>query len=480
LGRAPKPIFAALSELPLRLRAAKQTNVTAPVTPHSSLHRERWRGVARTFGASMLARVVASVLSLLQVPLALAHLGSQAYGLWMTLTGIWALLSFADLGLGLALQNQMAAAGGRGDQAGMKGLMLAGTSLLARLSAGLAVILFPLVWWLDWARLLHIADAALAREVRAGMVLVVLGFCINLPLSLAARLASAAQKPWLPPLWGCAASAGTLAGVAAAVALHAGFIAFLALSVAVPLLQNAGLGLHVWRELAWRRQSARRPSVPETRALVHEGLKFFVPQAGAIFAQSALPAAIAIVSRPEMVTQFNLLQRMFGLVSHLHGMVLAALWPAYAEAQARGDEEWIRRSFWFSLKATAGFAVLLAGIALLSGPLVRLWLGGNAPTLAESFVVAVAVWTGGLMLGQPFALLLGGLGHPTGMAIYGTASHVLALAGMFWWGPRAGAVGVVGASAVAYLALNLPCTILDATRRFKDATRPAGTAARAP
>jgi len=451
--------------------------VTEPPPPSSPLHRERWRGVARTFGASVLARGVASVFSLLQVPLALAHLGSQAYGLWMTLTGIWALLSFADLGLGLALQNLMAAAGGRDDQAGMKGLLLAGALRLAQLSAGLALILFPLAWWLDWARWLHIADAELAGEVRAGMGIVVLGFCLNLPLSVAGRLAAAAQKPWLSPLWGCAASAATLAGVAAAVVLHAGFVTFLALSVAVPLLQNVGLGLHVWRELGWRHQAARRPSPTETRALVREGLKFFTPQAGAIFAQSALPAAIAIVSRPEMVTQFNLLQRIFGLVGQVHGMVLSALWPAYAEAQARGDREWIRRSFWFSLQTTAAFAALLGALALFSQPLVRLWLGAHAPELDRVFVAAVTLWTGGMMLGQPFALLLGGLGFATGMAVYGTTAHVLALAGMFWWGPRAGAVGVVGAAAAAYVGLALPCTVLEAVRRFRTATSPPPPAA---
>jgi O-antigen/teichoic acid export membrane protein len=429
--------------------------------------------VARTFGASALARVIAAACSLVQVPLAIAHLGSQAYGLWMTLTGIWALLNFTDLGLGLALQNQMSAAWGRDDQPAMKGLLRHGLLRLVQLAAGLAVVLVPLAWLIDWPRLLNLTDAGLARDLPAAMTLVVLGFCLNLPLSAAARLAAAAQKTWLPPLWNCAASAATLAGVGLAVLLHGGFLIFLTLSLALPALQNLGLGLHVWRLLAWRDLTPSPPSPDQRQALWREGLKFFTPQAGALFAQSALPAAIAIVARPELVTQFNLLQRLFGLATQAQGMALSALWPAYAEAQARGDREWIRRSFAFSLKVTAAFVAGLALVTWQIDLILRLWLRADAPHIDPVFTLTIALWTGGLMIGSPFAALLGGLGHATGMAIYGTISHVLALAGMAWWGPRTGAIGVVAASAAAYLLLNLPCTITESLRRLRTATGPA-------
>ncbi|MCX6955545.1 MAG: hypothetical protein NTV51_25645 [Verrucomicrobia bacterium] len=444
--------------------------MTAPVPPDSLHHRARWRGVMRTFGASAVARVISAACSLLQVPLALAHLGSQAYGLWMTLTGIWALLSFADLGLGLALQNQMSAAWGREDPAAMKGLLLYGLRRLTQLAIVLALVFLPPAWLIDWPHLLHLTDTALAREFSVAMPLVVLGFCINLPLSAAARLAAAAQKPWLTPLWNCAASLAALAGVGVAVLLQGGFITFLALSLALPALQNLGLGLHVWRTLAWEGVAARAPDAVSRRELWRGGLKFFTPQAGSLFATSALPAIIAIVARPEMVTQFNVLQRLFGLLAQGQGMALSALWPAYAEAQARADRVWIRRSFMFSLKVTAAFVALLSTVWWSADFLIPLWLGRSAPAISAALLAATAIWFGGLMLGQPFATLLGGLGHATGMAVYGTASHLLAVAGMWWWGAKTGAVGVVGASATAYLAINLPCTVGESLRLLRRTT----------
>jgi hypothetical protein len=71
------------------------------------------------------------------------------------------------------------------------------------------------------------------------------------------------------------------------------------------------------------------------------------------------------------------------------------------------------------------------------------------------------------MLGQPFSLLLGGLGHAAGMALYGTLAHVLSLGAMCYLGPRLGATGVLWSVALAYVLVNLPCTIGESLWRLR-------------
>ena len=437
------------------------------MTASTAHHRERWRGVARTFGASVASRLLAAGCALLQVPIALRQLGEQAYGFWMTLTGTWALLAVFDLGLGLALQNEMAAAFGRGERAAMKGLLLAGGRQLAQLAAPLALLLVPLAWAVDWPAWFHLEEATLRAGARGAMAAVALGFCINLPLTLAARLAAAAQMTWLPPLWACGGSVVLLAGVGLAAWSHASFGVFLLLSLVVPLVQNLGLGLHVWRALEWPGLAPVAATRAQTQRVFRQGLRFFAPQAGILFVQSGLPAAVAIVSGPAMVTQFNLLQRLLNLVAQTQGMVLMPFWPAYAEAQARGDAAWIRKSFRFSVAATLPFVALAGAIGAAGGWLVRLWLGARAPDIAPAFAALNAGWIGALMIGQPFSLLLGGLGHATGMALYGTLAHVLSIGAMFYLGPRLGATGVLWSVALAYVLVNLPCTIGEASWRLR-------------
>ena len=68
------------------------------------------------------------------------------------------------------------------------------------------------------------------------------------------------------------------------------------------------------------------------------------------------------------------------------------------------------------------------------------------PSLVPGLTAAVAVWFFAQLASQPFAYLLGGLNHPTGMAVYGTMSQVLTIAGACWFGPQYGAMGIAGAA----------------------------------
>jgi len=57
------------------------------------------------FATSLAARGVGIVCQLLQVPLVVAALGSEAFGLWMTMTSVTNLMQFADFGLGIGAQS---------------------------------------------------------------------------------------------------------------------------------------------------------------------------------------------------------------------------------------------------------------------------------------------------------------------------------------------------------------------------------------
>jgi O-antigen/teichoic acid export membrane protein len=79
----------------------------------------RSRAVGVFFATSVAARVLGIACQLLQVPIAMKALGAEAFGLWMTLTGIGAMIMFADLGVGQSAQNKLAEAfaAGRRDSA---------------------------------------------------------------------------------------------------------------------------------------------------------------------------------------------------------------------------------------------------------------------------------------------------------------------------------------------------------------------------
>ncbi len=66
---------------------------------------ERYRKVVLSTGSSLLYKGVSVSTGLISIPLTVDYLGTERFGMWMTLTSILALMTFADLGLGNGLVN---------------------------------------------------------------------------------------------------------------------------------------------------------------------------------------------------------------------------------------------------------------------------------------------------------------------------------------------------------------------------------------
>lgn len=438
------------------------------------LHQERWRGVWRNAGTSVMARVVAALCMLAQVPLAMGHLGVEGFGVWMAFAGFATLLQIADLGLGISAQNQMAASFGRGDRPAFFRIRRRAGAAISVLALLLGVGLAPLAWSGNWSGWLHVTDSGLAAQLPVAALIALAGFTVNLPLSLAGRVACALQRPWLIPLGSSVASAVQLAAVAIAAQAKANLGVFILIGQLGPVLQNLLVLALTRGGQGWIPVSPKAAAHADLNW--RDSFKFFLPQAAATLATCILPITLSLLSGPVAVAQINLLQRIFNPFAQAHLMIIGPLWSAYTEAQARGDFEWIRRSFYFSLRLTV---VFLAG-CLVAGWLtpwfVAWWLGGHGPALPGVLIALVAGWYIGQLASQPFAFLLGGLNHPTGMAIYGTLSQLLTIAGAWWLGPRYGAIGITAAAALIALGLNLPATAAEALWRFQCAapTPPAG------
>ena len=109
--------------------------------------RERHVRVALGASASLLAKVVSVGTVLISVPLTLHYLGPERYGMWMTMSSLVAIFSFADLGIGNGVLNAVAAAHGRDDRATIRGYVSSGffrtlgrcTSAHRRIRASLSV-----------------------------------------------------------------------------------------------------------------------------------------------------------------------------------------------------------------------------------------------------------------------------------------------------------------------------------------------------
>lgn len=387
----------------------------------------RNRAIIKTAGINLAARIVSILVSLCQIPIALNYLKSEGFGLWMAMAGITQMMNFADLGLGLGLQNRFSAAYGRDDSREIVDLYTTGRRFLTAIGIALACACLPLCWILPLADWLNAVDPSLRNEVPFGLTALILAFCLGLPLNVGMRLAVGLQRGWLLGIWTAAGSIISLMLVIAASKANVGFGMFVLATVIAPIITNVGITFSILKILGQTYTQFTGKYLPHLCSQMYrEGALFLTPQICATLMTSAPSVMIATLMGPADVTPFSLCQRLSGILIQFHGMPLAALWPAYAEARSRGDDKWISRTLHRSSQYAIITGVALGAAIWVCGDwLIRTWTGRTTPQLSGNLLLGFGLWTSCVCSMAGINVYLNGRGCLKGQAVGGVFSVVM-------------------------------------------------------
>jgi O-antigen/teichoic acid export membrane protein len=133
------------------------------------------------------------------------------------------------------------------------------------------------------------------------------------------------------------------------------------------------------------------------------------------------------------------------------GMVLAPLWPAYGEAIARGDEQWVRRTLKRSLIMAVGIAAVLSALLVLFGDrIISVWVG-HAVNPPLALLMGLGVWKVIEAGGNALAVFLNGAHVVRLQVILALITAVTSIVLKVVLVREIGAAGVVWASAIAFV-----------------------------
>lgn len=402
------------------------------------------------------------------------YLGNERLGIWLSLASAAMLLSSLDLGVGNALLNRVARFEASSDRSPSVPAIGGGIVLLIGMGMVVAVLVGVFLAAVPWPRWLGITDPALVAESRqAGTwlaVLVGLGIAASGSLRVLAGQQRGHRAHWIS----CAASSAALVSVLLAASQQAGVVWLLIASLGVPSLVTLTLGLRAMpRSVAWPRSG--RQAAREAPHLLREGKWFFALQLGSVLIWSSDSLILSSVQGPASVAALALAARLFHLASQPFAAMNNALWPGYAEANARGDRAFmlmtLRRSLWTTLVGSA----LIGGLLfIVAQPLLARWSSGTV-AVSDALLLAVAVCTVAESVGHAFGVYLNGRGIVRVQLWVVLVFCAVALPLKFLLGTAWGAQGVVVATIVAFVVadLGLYATVFRA-QAFPslDATRP--------
>ncbi len=429
----------------------------------------RWFSILATIGTTGIARAISLILSLAQVPLAIHALGSEGFGLWMTLTSLTALASFADFGIGNGIQNRVAHATGTDSPEKTSKAYWNGLTLLCAVALILTAVFAVLVVSVDWADVFNVESDTLRPQTTPALMVCAVFFSFGLPFSSVQKLAFGLQKGWLVSVVFLANSLGTLFAIWICIYLSLSFLPFIAVVQLPMILSNFGMIIYLLSQEPWLRPSLNLMSLAEMKALLRLGAQFVLPQFGASILFSAPQVLISHALGPTALTPFNLCQRIFGMIQQIQALAVTPLWPAFTEAYTRLDFHWIKRAFLLSVVFSSLGVAVLSILCIVAGPkLFMTWAGTTTDIPTPDLVMSFALWTTLIGIGIPIGNFLNGISRLRGMMIYGTINLIVSLIAMIIIVPSLGAVGVVLALSACYATIVLPGIILDARYAFEE------------
>jgi O-antigen/teichoic acid export membrane protein len=426
-------------------------------------HRERRaRGLFQGTASALIARVLAISVSVISVPLTIGYLGGERYGAWVTIVSVITFLSITDFGLAGSLTNAIGKAQAEEDRARGQRLVssaLLMLSLIASVILIAAIVLAPRIAALLFPNL----QSPVARAEIVPAVMIALSiFALNLPLVVSSRVLAAHQESALANVWNIAASLGNLAALLLVIWFRGGLPWLVFGCFGFGLAANIACAVWLFGvHRPWLRPSLASVDPAFVKILFADGWKFFVIGIGWMVNWQTDNMVIAHFLGAAQVTPYAVTFSLFAIATGLQTLAYPNLWPAYTEAYAQRDYEWIRKTlrsnFKFSFFTTTAIVVFLT---IFGGEIIRLWAGAGAVP-PFSVIVWMALWR--LMLSTLLvgSCLLNATGHLKGMTIYGTATAVLNLTLSILLAKTYGITGVIAATVIAFAVANYLPTFLE-------------------
>jgi len=430
--------------------------------------KERGRRALLTSLASLVTQSAKMLTIVVSMPLTIAYLGTERYGLWLTISSFTAFLSFSDLGIGNGLLNAIAGANGRDDRLAMRRATSSSILLLAGVSIGLLVLFWAIYPHAPWQRVFNVSSAQAIAEAGPALAVFVTCFLINMPFETVHRIQEGLQEGYRSKLWQAGGSLASLLAVIVTIRYQFG-LPWLVLSfTGVPIIATILNSVSVYGfRYPWLRPSWGFATRSEAKHLANVGFMFLLLQLSMAVAFASDNMVVAQVLGADTVTQFGVPQRLFAMLLMLVSIALSPLWPAYGEALSRNDVIWAKQTLARTIRSSLTIVGPMALVLVLLGQwIIQIWIG---PSVSPSWLLLAGfgVWVVISSAGSAMAMFLNGAGKVRFQVVTATTMAVANLLLSIFLTRLIGVSGPIWGSVISYAVILLVPTFFYVRRILK-------------
>ena len=416
--------------------------------------------MAVTSATTLGARAITVATSLISIPLTYRYLGAERYGIWMVLTSLIGAMTFADLGIGNGLINAISEAHGKDDHELARRHLTSALILLVAIAAVVCSVGLASYPFIPWTHVFNVKSDAIAAEGAKAFLVLFLWFVANIPLGVVSRTQAGFQEGYWSQAVAAAGSILSLAALLVVVVVKGSLPLLVFASTFGMILSVCANAFVLFSRRPWLLPHLESFHAESAKRILRLGVMFFALQIAASLGYNSDNIVITQILGVAAVSVYAVPQKLFSVVSILVGIGLGPMWPAYGEAFARGDTEWVRRTFWASFRWSVTAVGPVCALLVLIGPTVIGMAMGRSLQIPLSLFIVLGVWATVATASNAMSVLLNGASVLRGQTIVAVIAGSSNLALSIFLTRRFGVIGVCLGSIISQLVITIPAYAL--------------------
>lgn len=344
---------------------------------------KRNKSILLAGSSSLLIRFFTIGISFFTIPMTLNYLGNERYGTLLMLTTSLSLMTFADLGLGNNLVNEISKGYAENNVISLKKSISSTFYLILGISFILVAVLLIIMPFLKTLIIAKINTNIQGYEVFDTFLVIIFSILISMPLGIVQKIFDGFQISYIYQIISFFSTITSIFVLLFFIELKLGlpYLAF-AFSSASLLSNIIGGGYLFFYKKPHLIPKFKYFNFSQGLVSIKIGLIFVVLQLFSFMNLSIDSFIIQSFLGVANVTTFELVRKLFS-VSFIFIFFISPMWPAFSEALHNGDILWAKRTFYNSLKLLIGAgAFFLLPLVIFGKQIFNFWIGpGYIPSL---------------------------------------------------------------------------------------------------
>lgn len=349
------------------------------------------KNINKNIALGLVYKPLSMLLSYLYIPVALAYLGDEKYGVWATVLSVLSWISLFDIGIGNGLRNKLAENLKNYDSLKTRKYVSSAYIMLTIIVMILMIVTVALFSLINWKSFFKV-EANFSDNLTIVMNISIICMCVSFVMEICKSVYLALQKNHITNLMGLVQQALMLSSVVVLKKYTNRNLVFVAIAYGISnLVVELFFTLKLFkynRDFIPRVKYFSREEAKDTTGL---GIQFFIIQIAAMILYATDNIIITQICGPVQVTPYTTANKLFSMITAVFSIMIAPYWSAITVRKVDGDIGGIKKAEKKMLRLWGMATIGCIFLIIVFKSVVHIWLQRDM-TFQQGLIPLMAVY----------------------------------------------------------------------------------------